>query len=166
MVVCRGMLASLDPGTKSGLVFWEGELRRHSGAEIRAGLREMFEIREESWFESAARIARDVHASGAQVLLYEDFVLRGGGGHSSEAEALDSVRVTSGVVCLLEEWGWDGHTAGFNASIKAVMTDERMKKWGLWLQGRGSRVAGTEGFEGHATDAARGLVWYLREVVR
>lgn len=138
----------------------------------------MLEIREGDWLASARRISEFVVTEAADVLLYENFVLRGGGGHSSSAEALDSVRVTSAVIALLSvsgrvSGGWKGEVAPFDTSVKAVMSDVRMKRWGLWLQGKGGSkcavgfdggdVWDVKGFEGHATDACRGLVWYCRK---
>lgn len=168
-------IASLDPGTKSGLVLWEGDGgRKWSGAEVDQGLKSALEVRvEDGWLLSSHVIAHTIRTWDVDLLLYEEFMLSGGGGHSSDPEALDSVRVTSAVLGMLMAWQSDRfvNVVGFSPSIKAVMTDSRMKLWGLWLQGKdvsvGGKPAGAcKGFEGHATDAARGLVWYLREVIQ
>lgn len=166
MIVC-----SLDPGTTSGLVCWEGEYRRHMGAEVAEGLKYAVEIDgEESsrWMLSSDGVCELVMEWGCDVLLIEDFVLLGGKGHSSEREGLDPVRVTCGVLVLLKERGWTGDVVYFSPSVSSVFHDVRMKKWKLYLQGRGVRIGGSDqaacvGFEGHATSACRGLVWWLRE---
>lgn len=160
-------ILSMDPGTKTGLVFWEGPERVHAGAEVHERIWNSWEVRQGTWLDSVEMICDCVISNRIDVLLYENFVLRGGGGHSSEADALDSVRVTSGVLAMLRERGWEGRIVPFDMSIKAVMSDERMKRWKLWLQGGGGGGRGSKskyaGFEGHATDAARGLAWYLRQ---
>lgn len=111
------------------------------------------------WLEACEGMATEVLAAEADILLVEDFILWGGG-HSSEREGLDSVRVTCGLLMCLALADWNGDVVTFGPDIKSVFNDVRMKRWGLWLQGRN-----WGGMDGHATDAARGLVWYLREKV-
>lgn len=192
------IVASLDPGTTSGLVVWEGEFKQHMGGEVAAGLRGMYEIHgpEKSWSEWLSSCHKIVeilmklnNGDGPDVLLIEDFILEGGKGHSSEREGLDPVRITCGVLMLLEVDQWSGQVVYFQPSIASVFHDVRMKKWGLWLQGRnavyvladpmyahadmfvdhGDQIHIKEWtcakFEGHATSAARGLVWWLREKI-
>lgn len=162
-------IASLDPGTKSGLVFWEGELRRYSGSEVADGLAGAWEIDSGAWLNSAQAMAHMIVEYGAELVLYEDFILEGGS-HSSDRSGLDPVRIACGVEALLRVGAPFVVVEPFSRNVKSVMTDERMKLWGLWLQGRkgfdgtGKVGAGSlVGCKGHATDAARGLVWYLRE---
>jgi hypothetical protein len=154
-------VASLDPGTKSGLVLWKGEHRQHMGGEIYPGVYHVREVRESGWYQSSRRLAGVLLEFVPHVLLYEDFQLEPGGTGGRGAagrELLDPVRVTCSVLTLMYEVDWDGLVVPFQTSVKGVMTDERMRKWKLWLQART-----WSGLEGHATDAARGLVWYLRE---
>lgn len=165
-------IVSIDPGTTSGLVVWEGPRGVYQGKDMAAGLLDAQEVREDTWLKSAYYLADEVIRREADVLLYENFVLRGGAGHSSDAEALDSVRVTSGLLAYLDIRQWRGKVVPFDTSIKAVMTDMRMRSWGLWIQPssdkkilRGLYDLGIypTGFKGHATDAARGLAWYGRQ---
>lgn len=143
-------------------------MRRYAAKEVSAGLVAAFEVEVGGWLPSSEAIANILCDFHPEVILYENFVLAGGASHSSEPEALDSVRVTSAVMALMRLLLVEdvGEFIGFSTSVKAVMTDERMKLWGLWLQGRNVRIdrfgVACRGFQGHATDAARGLVAYLR----
>lgn len=154
----------MDPGTDTGLVCWEGEYRRHPASEVKNGLIWAIEVPGAEgaggWLRASEKIACKVLEAQCDVFLYEDFILHGGS-HSSEREGLDPVRVTCGVQILLKVGKWSGTQVAFLPSISAVYHDIRMRKWGLWLQGRGDY----SGYDGHATSAARGLVWFLRDYI-
>lgn len=176
------IVLAVDPGTTTGLVLWEGEYTRHSGSAVKEGVVRAWEVggvtggagsparkrsleawRRFGWLEVVEGIALVVVQEEVDVLLLEDFVLTGGS-HSSEREGLDPVRISCGLLGVLRVWGWDGELVMFSPDVSSVMTDMRMKRWGMWLQGRGDGGS-YAGFGGHATSAARGLVWYLREKV-
>lgn len=72
----------------------------------------------------------------ADCVVTEAFVLRAGlnRGAASKTETLSPVRVSFGIEYALHSCGWDGILVQQSpGDAKAVVTDERLREWGLWV---------------------------------
>lgn len=93
--------------------------------------------------------------SGVDLLVIEDFRLLDKGGWSSDPEGLSPVSIAACIVCLIEERNLGMQVVMQMPSERSVITDERLKGWGLWSVGSGGP---------HVRDAWRHLLVALRRV--
>lgn len=86
----------------------------------------------------------------AKSVIIEDFVLRQG---TKDRSLLAPVRVTAALTDRLYSMGYRGEiTMQSPSDAKSIVTDSRLKQWGLWHIG-----------SPHIRDAWRHMVKYLRE---
>lgn len=145
--VCVVRVMAVDPGVTSGWVVG------HVANGAVGGVVDLGQVVGPGWHGGWGCVAsaKDLVAIGlgygCKMWVIEDFVLHGGG-HSSERAGLEPVRVTSAMLVMLEDRGVVCLSA---VSGKSVITDDRLKRWGLWEPGKP-----------HAMDAMRHLVLYAR----
>jgi hypothetical protein len=83
-----------------------------------------------------------------RTLVMESFQLRQ---FNKDPNLLSPVRIRARVEALIPSAGWSGSVVFQPPGVKAVITDERLREWGLWVRGME-----------HARDATRHLVAYYR----
>lgn len=140
----------VDPGTVTG-IFW-------TNCEEGIGWEEWLEVvrggvERGEWFQgSSSEVERLVKDLDPAVVVCEDFQLRGD--RLRGREALDPVRVAESLRSWLRAHLWRGRWEWQQASdAKAVVTDKRLRRWGLWIPGNP-----------HARDAIRhALLWQRRQ---
>ena len=142
--------------TVGGLVWEAGEDNalgpdgRFEGADPYRMPREELYVAER---ESAARVWEVMDEVGPDLLVIEDFTVYGGKAQevaSGGAVPLAPVRVGSALAFAAELGVMD--VAYQMASLaKTTVTNERLKRWGLWTKG-----------SAHARDATRHLATYMR----
>lgn len=159
---------SVDPGTTTGFVLWEGSGYR-SGSDVKNGIVSYGEW-VGGWKVGARGALVTIQQFMPDVYVYEDFILLGGD-HSSDREGLDPVRVNAVVDYELELAALGIGMRGMNdgkawapvvvaqtaSQAKGVITDDRLKRWGLWYS---ATVKGEK--PDHVRDACRHLCLYLR----
>lgn len=97
-----------------------------------------------------AKLVELVVMNDVSFVLFEDFLLRGGGG-TTDRIGLAPVYVTNRMVGRLEGMGWSFEYDAQLASVALpVMTNDRLKRKGLYVKGE------------HARDAVRHGLMYLR----
>lgn len=105
----------------------------------------------ESQRHGVAHLVQLVTDHGANLIVFEDFLLRGGGVGTTDRVGLAPVHVTNRLCGTLEGIGWDFDYDLQLASVALpVITNERLKAKGLYVKGE------------HARDAVRHGVMYLR----
>jgi hypothetical protein len=154
---------AVDPGSTTGYVLWEGDEGYVGGLDVHLGVLRRGEFKG-GWKAGASGVFTACRAWNADVLVLEDFILEGGD-HSSEREGLDSCRINAVVEFNLNRDGPDLDDGGVVGRLgvvipivyqtasqaKGIITDERLRKWGLWHRG-----------SAHVRDAHRHLCLYLR----
>lgn len=158
-------LFSMDPGTTTGIT-WSNPL-------LEGTTKEIFErdpitvdqvdcTDEKEGAKVIAETFRDCYSTWNMEMsipvtniffVYEDFVLYPGKTHSSERTGLSPVRITSLVEGMLiqDQVTWVAQMASL---AKSTVTNDRLKKWGLW----------TRSME-HGRDATRhAALWVRRQV--
>lgn len=154
----------IDPGTTTGVIL--ADLRKKKYGEmgspserLRVGMEEgdvqALEVDTRRWWESTlADTVEEFMRSGSGgwtsiPLVVEDFILRT---QDKRKETLDPIRVTSSLVAVLIDRGWDGKLVLQQPSqAKSVVTDDRLRAWKLWIVG-----------SSHKRDAMRHAVVFLR----
>lgn len=146
---------SVDPGNVTGLV-------RATGVQSWTDIKFSMELGDVLSWEvdcrephgGAALIAEEILTSledGEVDLVIEDFILRN---RSMDRSMLSPVRVTSALLgILVHEDVMDRVNLTFQqpSQAKSIATNERLKRWGLWIVG-----------STHERDAMRHLIVYLR----
>lgn len=101
-------------------------------------------------YDEMVRRASAGAVNGITDVVIEDFLVRE---RTMDKSLVSPVRVTSGLVQELFNWG-GRVTLDYQqpSDAKSVVTDARLKKWNLYVDGK------------HARDAVRHLVLYLRRL--
>jgi hypothetical protein len=108
-----------------------------------------------SEIEASSELLRIAVAHGVEIIIMEDFRLFPDEAHNPDPAGIAPVRIYS----MMEALAWErGLMIDFVYQMpgeKTIITDERLKRWGLWV--RGAR---------HARDAVKHLCVYARKMVK
>lgn len=165
-------VVACDPGTSTGIVSYWGP-RRVLGKDVAVRLIDRIEV-DGGWKCGVRAVLGVIARFQPHVFVHEDFILTSFG--SSEREGIDPVRLNA-----VFEWelaaeedeiaGVDGGWMSVHgkrdlvgvgsdlvivkytaAHAKGIITDKRLKAWGLWYEG-----------STHIRDATRHLCLFLRD---
>lgn len=140
---------AVDPGRTTGLAWCDSVGLIPAMFDARVGQLVSHSQVEGDDVSTALKIVAGARRIGARVIVMESFQLRPGVALRG-ADALAPVRIAAMVEVLLDGMIMEWQTASVG---KGTMTDARMKAVGCWWKG-----------EGHAVDAGRHLLTFVRRV--